>query len=325
MSELDLSNPAWLAVWDAASRTSRDVWQGVNTPSVALNAIIGAVLSGVPVPQTLLEAVATSDHASLLDNPSRVLVWSVLTEKIRNSFISATADDWLKKQLAGIPVPSFDAASDPYLHAAVTDGNRVRRLLRDFDGSGLDHVVALFQVFSELTEPLLEDWIRGRASIAQSASRDGALALAKLISDRGWGSSAAEVASLSSQYPQSMLRLTVQATAHLLPLWRRILMWDWLPQNSRDDDDAWGALAELAARLYPWGPGDHDVWERAGGDPSRMPNRSSGWDSWQAAIKLIRHGGGGWSLNARRLLRAMQEDFPQNQQVGLLRQLPLFR
>ena len=192
-----------------------------------------ARFSAASVPQTLLEAVATSDHASLLDNPSRVLVWSALTEKIRNSFISATADDWLKKELAGIPVPSFDAASDPYLHAAVTDENRVRRLLRDFDGSALDRVVSLFQVFSELTEPLLEDWIRGRVSIAQSASRDGALALAKLISDRGWGSSAAEVASLSSQYPQSMLRLTVQATAHLLPLWRRILMWDWLPQNSQ--------------------------------------------------------------------------------------------
>jgi hypothetical protein len=186
-------------------------------------------------------------------------------------------------------------------------------------------VVSLFRALSELNESLLQAYLRDLDPRAQSGSPEAAHALGRLIVDRGWRGAAADVAETASQNPRSALHSTVQVTAQLLPLWRRILLWRWIPPESRMEDDPWAALLELATELYPWGPGVHDIWKRAGGDRSRLPIRATGWESWHAAIALIRDGGGGRSLNGHRLLMAMREDFPVNKNVACLLELPVFK
>lgn len=72
----------------------------------------------------------------------------------------------------------------------------------------------------------------------------------------------------------------------------------------------WSSLRELGAELYPEGPRQRSLWERAGGDPAQLPRRDDGRTSWFEALKLVRQGGGGAALTAQSLLAEMIADFP---------------
>lgn len=71
-------------------------------------------------------------------------------------------------------------------------------------------------------------------------------------------------------------------------------------------------LAALGAELYPQGPQQNGLWERAGGDASRLQAATTGQASWWHASVLVSQGGGGNDITVRSLLRVMLDDFPSN-------------
>lgn len=70
-------------------------------------------------------------------------------------------------------------------------------------------------------------------------------------------------------------------------------------------------LLDLAVELYPRGPLEDAVWERAGGDVSRLELSGNGRTMWWHALRLLERGGGG-DLEPRDLLRAFAEDHPRH-------------
>lgn len=70
-------------------------------------------------------------------------------------------------------------------------------------------------------------------------------------------------------------------------------------------------LLDLAAELYPQGPLQNAVWERAGGDVSRLELSGSGRTTWWYALRLLERGGGG-DLEPDDLLRVFAEDHPRH-------------
>jgi hypothetical protein len=77
----------------------------------------------------------------------------------------------------------------------------------------------------------------------------------------------------------------------------------------------------VAADLYDRGPEQEGIWERAGGENKRLRLNQSARSTWYEAIKLLRQGSGE-TLSARRLLLAMQQDFPHSAEIqNLLRSL----
>jgi nucleoside phosphorylase len=77
--------------------------------------------------------------------------------------------------------------------------------------------------------------------------------------------------------------------------------------------DFWRTLRGVLVRLYPGGPQDERVGQRAGGDPSRLPSGVSGRTAWFDAISLIERGGGRATFAS--LLREVRQDFPQDEEV----------
>jgi len=75
--------------------------------------------------------------------------------------------------------------------------------------------------------------------------------------------------------------------------------------------DDWSQLQSLMAELYPGGPEDQSIWERAGGDLSRLTLTGSGYAKWFSALKVLRLGGGG-AISRFSLLQAAQEEFPHH-------------
>jgi nucleoside phosphorylase len=85
--------------------------------------------------------------------------------------------------------------------------------------------------------------------------------------------------------------------------------------------DFWELLWAVAADLYDRGPEQEGIWERAGGENKRLRLNQSARSTWYEAIKLLRQGSGE-TLSARRLLLAMQQDFPHSAEIqNLLRSL----
>lgn len=75
-------------------------------------------------------------------------------------------------------------------------------------------------------------------------------------------------------------------------------------------DNRWRDLRSLLVRLYPGGPLDERIWQRAGGDLSRLSVRASGRTAWYDAVSLLERGGGGATLSS--LLSEAQDDFPDD-------------
>ena len=71
-------------------------------------------------------------------------------------------------------------------------------------------------------------------------------------------------------------------------------------------------LVGLLASLYPEGPRDRHVWERAGGDLSKLDLAGAAHSVWYGAVKLLQQGGGP-GLGA--LLSVAQSDFPANAEL----------
>ena len=84
------------------------------------------------------------------------------------------------------------------------------------------------------------------------------------------------------------------------------------------EDDFWRQLNALAARIYPRGPEDNDIWERAGGDLASIARHIQGRAAWFSALRTLKMGGGGVGLNVGRLFKAMSDDFPQNTELQRL-------
>lgn len=74
------------------------------------------------------------------------------------------------------------------------------------------------------------------------------------------------------------------------------------------EGDYWRVLHALLVRLYPAGPLEERVWQRAGGDPSRLPSGTNPRTAWFDAVTLLQRGGGGATTAS--LLHEAREDYP---------------
>lgn len=94
-----------------------------------------------------------------------------------------------------------------------------------------------------------------------------------------------------------------------------VIAWsnDHVPEELSVEE--WNAFEQLACELYRGGP--HDIWERAGGDPSRLEIGGTARHLWREATRLLRNGGGGATLND--LLGAMLDEYGKNSALLRLR------
>ncbi len=75
-------------------------------------------------------------------------------------------------------------------------------------------------------------------------------------------------------------------------------------------------LTTLCTSLYPQGPQERAIWERAGGDLALLELQGTGRERWWRALRLIHNGGGPRLAN---LLAAASEEFPHNEVLAAAR------
>ena len=70
-------------------------------------------------------------------------------------------------------------------------------------------------------------------------------------------------------------------------------------------------LIDVMTALYPKGPSERNVWERAGGTLSSIDLNGEGQTQWYRALDVIRKGGGG-VITLPSLLTVVRQDFPNH-------------
>jgi adenosylhomocysteine nucleosidase len=96
------------------------------------------------------------------------------------------------------------------------------------------------------------------------------------------------------------------------------------PQAAKITDLYWTKLEELAVSLYPTGPEERSIWERAGGDVSILTNADNRREMWRSALRELKKGGGGKSLTPRSLIEEMAKDYPNNQEIQEMKRVATF-
>jgi hypothetical protein len=82
--------------------------------------------------------------------------------------------------------------------------------------------------------------------------------------------------------------------------------------------ESWRELEQIMAELYPAGPGDQDIWARAGGDLSRLRLSGTGRANWFSAIRTLKLGGGGFDISRKALIEAALDDYPHHPELAIL-------
>jgi hypothetical protein len=71
-------------------------------------------------------------------------------------------------------------------------------------------------------------------------------------------------------------------------------------------------LEDIISELYPAGPIDQDIWQRAGGDVSRLRLNGTGRAQWFSALRTLKQGGGGENISIDSLMLEVKSDFPNH-------------
>lgn len=80
-------------------------------------------------------------------------------------------------------------------------------------------------------------------------------------------------------------------------------------------------LQAILPDLYPAGPSDQNIWQRAGGDLSQVQLGSTGRAEWFSALRTLSLGGGGNNISMESLITAALEEFPNHRELKALRYL----
>jgi hypothetical protein len=313
LAALDSDNEGWRDLWLRAIQLGADPWDGIPKPLVARDRLLDRMLDEDDVDPALLNALAGSRLADLSGHPRRNELWSALPEPASTRFLQATASAWVGRFRAS---PETEPIPEPPVLALA---RREPRLLAADPADpvrGLHAAVVAFDRLPGWREADLSDWLRRvRPVLARLTSIDAAR-LGRVIAKNNWRAAASEL--YSSRKAAGVLKAAIPDVLHLLSIFEQFICgFEGLSHGRHSIPEWYDVLLELAVQLYPQGPEQGRIWERAGGDPSRIEG-ASGRDRWRSAIWLLRSGGAGRNARPKNLTWEMRHDFTHNAELRAL-------
>lgn len=299
LRQQDLSDLRMQKIWARAMDINPEAWRGPSAPEVAFHRLLTDLIGGKPADMTLVAKLAATSIGDLESFEGRTKLWPILSDETRQALFSATIDGWLEKAGSG----QIPFALDNVLMEAASREPRLSTLL---EGPALNIIQALqiFTMLRNLDEPRFRLWLSGILNRLQAIATNDADAIGRLIQERRW-SGAADDLLRCFRRARDDLKTALRACISLISLWDR-----WLSHISPLSSlEKWDLLADLAAELYPYGPDQDGLWERAGGKGSDLNRNGSGGARWHEALRQVRLGK---PPRISKLLGEMGKDYGQN-------------
>lgn len=289
-------NPRWRAIWAAAVESGADPWQWIK-PSEAVGPVFEALLDGEESLEQIAQNLARVEGVHVFDVPRRAELWARLQEPERSGVLKRTA---LAATLRGGLTTAMEA---PLLSAVCTEAN--------FRAAAALDVEAAIEALSRLAPSCEPDCAR---AIVESSSLDGhGPRFGRVISANRW----TDVAKFVVASGRSDLGSVAQECRHLLSGLDRFLI-SFGSSGQPTPAEVSDGLLDLATTLYPAGPQERSLWERAGGRVADLEMSGTGREQWSIAIRSINAGASGTPALSN-LLDGMVDDYQSNDSLRKLR------
>ena len=303
LAEIDLTEINAQAIWREALDIELECWRAPADPLAAFHSILDHVLDGGDADPSLIDRLSCAPVADLGSYARRPETWPRIKSSALDNILAATASGWLRRA-AGGGVPFVPEHA---LQCAILDSDELEptldALIPGRVGTAVRVVAALDRYDEHGFLHLLESTMSRTTSLVASDAEG----IGRLVSERRWEGVAAD---LVARYENGRrdLKPALRVCYDMLDFWVRWRLWlTPIPETEK-----WTAFEELAAELYPGGPDDEGLWERAGGDNADLSTKEAGRTRWRKALRNVRNGKGPHSSE---LLAMMLEDFPNNERL----------
>lgn len=306
LKDIDFSRASAKTLWTNALTINSEAWKGPADPHGSFSAMIDVMLEGGPCNMELIAALARTPVADLSDHPRRRAVWESISQPVRANLLKATAAGWVERAVTGHLVDS----PEPKLEAAILD-------VKDFDHQlhalAKNDVLSAIGIVAKLTnydEARFVIWLDTLLSVQSSFAVKDIEALGRLVLRRRW-KQVIDLLIQSARKGRNDVKQALRICKDIIGIWDTLT----LGLSSITNDEKWRLLEELATELYPRGPDENSLWDRAGGQDSDLQIRGNGKSRWHDAILQLRRGKG---PRMQRVLGEMSIDYPANDRVRYL-------
>ena len=312
LAGLDLTPTAAQAIWREALAIEPASWQGPTDPAAAFHSILDRLLDDNQTDPMLLEQLSDTPLADLGSYPRRPEIWSRIGNSARHKMLTTTANAWLKNA-AGAHAP---AAPEQDLQTAILEDDELEPTLDALIPTRAGIAVRIVAALSRYEQQRFLQLLGTLTSRTTSLATPDAERIGRLVLQRRWEDSAVY---LLGQFKLGRrdLKPALRTCSDMLARWDRFF-YALVPIS---EYEKWEALQELAAELYPGGPDDDGLWERAGGDDADLFFGRDGRTRWRDALRNVRYGKG---PTPSALLARMMEDFPHNERIPHVAGDPVF-
>ena len=283
-----------------------------STDDASISAFVDRALrfiaTGSSIELEFNERLGERSEANAIDMPERQLLWDSIEEPAKTAILRRTAGSWLErigaKELLPAPEPSLRKV---LIHEDLLPCREAA--LFNVGLAGWNHLAS----FESSSVPVkYRDCLLNIVGNENPLRKNDVARMGIIIRDRQWSSLA--TALVSKFHSRQDLGPAWPSIMPLLHVFERC----WLPSPSFTKEEVDGALRALLSELYYGGPGDGNVWERAGGDLSEVVSQKSGADQWTDAMRKVRSG---HRVSRCELLRVASVEFPNNANLRQLKRI----
>lgn len=294
------------AIWIRALEVDAGAWRGSIDPQATMRSVVNGMLDAGLASDGLVDTLSRTSLADLCNFERRAEVWARAESALATRLLAATAESWLQQVVVDQQKP-FDP--DPALESAILRSAGFEASLRALS-SKLDEFVSIVQALPGLDEARFCGFLDGLLA-SRPWPYHGAQAVGRLLLERNWQSAADALAdTAANQGADLMPALRICAT--LVDAWKRVK----LRIATLTTDERWEMFEDTVADLYPGGPDEQQVWERAGGKNADLRAYGNGRDRWREALRKVRLG---LSVREKKILNVIAEDYPRNDKIAYLR------
>lgn len=313
LARRDMSTGPNRRIWTAALKANAGAWRGPEDPRKVFDQLLDEQIDGGKPPAELLHLLSASPLADLTTYPRRSEVWDKVPTTTRDRLLAATADAWFASAGAG----QQNTTIEPALAEGIIRDPRLDQLLNSFPAGTLAGGIQVIERLGGLDHARFRRWVSTAVRAVRPVAPPDADLLGRTLASRGRSDI---VDDLISIYRAGRSDLA-PALRHCLGLIGFFDRW-FLGLSPVSVTQKWDVLIQLAAELYPNGPDQDALWERSGGRDADLRFNGTGKERWRGAIRDIQNGR---PPRISRLLQQMRADFPENPNLRLIADDPLFR
>lgn len=308
INRLNISDYGWHKIICNALLQGTPIEDLFQYPEFFVYNTLDALLQGHEVPEEVWPIIIKNQLTDIYDYQQRKRAWTVIPQDLRKDFLQATVSTHLKLEVSA----SLETELQNYL-----DGTS---FLQEYFNQNKRNLSAILRLFSKVdvkNQILLANFIYG---YNEQLPQLDAISLGKIVHRKNWERCAEHIYE-KSKYNASY-RISLQECYSLLGLLSRfsLSLSGWLSNVAISENEWWESLHKVACNLFPKGPNDNGLWEKADGKASELHHDTTGEDAWRKALTKLRKGNCK-NITISTLLKAMKDKYNTNQELNSLIEL----